>query len=133
MLMTPATNLARMFDFSLPGRLPNQPCMNPITVTRWGKCCALLLAMILGLVARVEAADRYRPAYHFLPPANWMNDTMGIHWKGKYHIFYLHNPDAPVWRQATNWAQAYSTDLISSFLPVVTASSGALPLFVFLL
>lgn len=60
-----------------------------------------------------------------------MNDTMGIHWKGKYHIFYLHNPDAPVWRQATNWAQAYSTDLISSFLPVVTASSCALPLFVF--
>jgi beta-fructofuranosidase len=27
--------------------------------------------------------DRHRPRYHFLPPANWMNDRNGlIQWKG---------------------------------------------------
>jgi beta-fructofuranosidase len=56
----------------------------------------LLLLVLTG--AAVMAADPHRPAYHFLPSANWMNDTMGIFWKGKYHIFYLYNPDGPVWR-----------------------------------
>ena len=35
------------------------------------------------------ASDSYRPAYHFICPANWMNDPNGtIFWKGRYHIFY---------------------------------------------
>ncbi len=74
----------------------------------------LLLAALLArqAFAPVSSDDRNRPAYHFLPPANWMNDTMGIHWKGEYHIFYLYNPDGPVWRQAKEWAHAYSTDLV---------------------
>jgi beta-fructofuranosidase len=42
------------------------------------------------------ASDRQRPRYHFLPPANWMNDPNGtIHWQGQYHLFYQHNPYAP--------------------------------------
>lgn len=58
------------------------------------------------------AADPHRPAFHFQPPANWMNDTMGIFWKGEYHIFYLYNPDGPVWRQAKEWGHASSKDLV---------------------
>ncbi|MCS7140549.1 MAG: hypothetical protein RMI99_07285, partial [Nitrososphaerota archaeon] len=43
------------------------------------------------------AVDLQRPRYHFLPPANWMNDPNGtIFWKGKYHLFYQYNPFAPV-------------------------------------
>jgi hypothetical protein len=53
----------------------------------------LLLLVLTG--AALMAADPHRPAYHFLPSANWMNDTMGIFWKGKYHIFYLYNPGWP--------------------------------------
>ena len=44
------------------------------------------------------AEDPHRPRYHFLPPANWMNDPNGIiEWNGKYHLFYQHNPQHPVW------------------------------------
>ncbi|MDZ4800909.1 MAG: glycoside hydrolase family 32 protein [Bryobacteraceae bacterium] len=70
-----------------------------------------VLAAALLCVA-LEAADPHRPAFHFQPPANWMNDTMGIFWKGEYHIFYLYNPDGPVWRQAKEWGHASSKDLI---------------------
>jgi beta-fructofuranosidase len=39
------------------------------------------------------ASDPQRPQYHFLPPANWMNDPNGlIQWKGQYHLFYQYNP-----------------------------------------
>ena len=38
------------------------------------------------------AADRYRPLYHYQPPANWMNDPNGtIFWNGWY-------PDGRRWR-----------------------------------
>ena len=65
------------------------------------------------LVAPLAADDPHRPRYHFLPPANWMNDTMGIYWQGEYHIFYLHNPHAPIWRQDKHWAHAVSKDLVN--------------------
>src|SRR4051812_5050159 len=58
------------------------------------------------------AADHHRPKYHFLPPANWMNDPNGpIYWRGKYHMFYQHNPHAPVWGPM-HWGHAVSTDMV---------------------
>ena len=34
------------------------------------------------------AADPARPVYHFLPPAQWMNDVHGaFHDRGWYHVF----------------------------------------------
>ena len=56
--------------------------------------------------------DPLRPAYHLLPPHNWMNDPNGpIWWKGKYHLFYQLNPNAAVWGDM-HWGHAVSPDMV---------------------
>lgn len=58
------------------------------------------------------AIDPHRPSYHFLPPANWMNDPNGLmQWKGQYHLFYQHDPEVPV-HYEMHWGHAVSDDLI---------------------
>ena len=56
--------------------------------------------------------DPHRPTYHFLPPSSWMNDINGaIYWKGRYHIFYQHNPHGGYWKWM-QWGHASSVDLV---------------------
>jgi len=66
--------------------------------------------------------DPHRPRYHFLPPANWLNDPNGlIHWKGQYHLFYQYNPNGPFWG-TIHWGHAASTDLVHwMHLPIALA------------
>src|SRR6266508_2033881 len=56
--------------------------------------------------------DKHRPQYHFLPPANWMNDPNGlIQWQGTYHLFYQYNPLSPL-SGSKHWGHASSPDLV---------------------
>jgi len=64
-------------------------------------------------------SDPHRPSYHFLPPADFACDAMGlIQWKGRYHLFYQYQPGSVV-LSAGVWAHAVSDDLVHwEHLPV---------------
>lgn len=72
--------------------------------------------------------DKHRPQYHFMPPANWMNDPNGlIQWQGTYHLFYQHNLKAAEWGDI-HWGHAASPDLVHwQHLPVALAPTPGGP------
>lgn len=54
----------------------------------------------------------FRPAWHYTPPAGWINDPNGLLWDGRrWHLFAQHTPDkttpGPMY-----WSHAVSQDLI---------------------
>jgi beta-fructofuranosidase len=72
--------------------------------------------------------DPCRPAYHFLPPANWMNDPCGlIQWKGQYHLFYQYNPNG-AFHGTIHWGHAVTDDLVHwKHLPIALAPTPGGP------
>lgn len=66
----------------------------------------------VALDSSVYEGDRYRPQYHGIPPAVWMNEPHSpFYYKGKYHVFYQHNPAGPYWSQI-RWGHIVSDDMI---------------------
>lgn len=53
------------------------------------------------------------PSLHGRPPTGWVNDPNGLALvDGRYHVFFQHNPDAPV-HDRIAWGHATSTDLVT--------------------
>ncbi len=66
----------------------------------------------LGAMRERLSGDQRRPAYHFTPPANWLNDPNGlIRWNDRYHVFYQYNPAGP-FHNTIHWGHAVSDDLV---------------------
>ena len=66
----------------------------------------------VALDSSVYEGDRYRPQYHAIPPAVWMNEPHSpFYYKGRYHVFYQHNPAGPYWSQI-RWAHIVSDDMV---------------------
>lgn len=61
-----------------------------------------------------EADDRNIPSHHVRPAAGqWCNDPNGpLFHEGRYHLFFQHNPGAPVWGDI-HWGHASSPDLVT--------------------
>ncbi|WP_100406885.1 GH32 C-terminal domain-containing protein [Bacillus solitudinis] len=56
--------------------------------------------------------DEHRPQYHLTAPGHWMNEPHApLYYKGKYHLFYQHNPQGPYWGNI-HWGHWVSDDLI---------------------
>jgi beta-fructofuranosidase len=50
---------------------------------------------------------------HYSPTRGWMNDPNGlIHWQGRHHLFYQHNPDGTEFTNQ-HWGHASSADLLT--------------------
>lgn len=54
-----------------------------------------------------------RQKFHFEPKKGWINDPNGlIYYKGKYHLFFQHNPYDTKW-DTMHWGHAVSDDMIN--------------------
>lgn len=101
------------------GSAPNGQLSSPREITRREFIVAGTAALASAKLLRADplssnriAADRNRPQYHLMPPANWMNDPNGpFQWRGRYHLFYQYAP--VVSNTGTKyWGHAVSTDLV---------------------
>lgn len=62
--------------------------------------------------ASSPTVDRFRPAFHITPAANWMNDPQRpIYVDGLWHFYYLYNADYPS-GNGTEWRHLTSVDLV---------------------
>ena len=82
----------------------------------------VLCPFVLLLACTRQATEPFRSVYHHTPEANWMNDPNGMFYDdatGLWHVYYQHNPEAPVWGPM-HWGHSVSKDLIHwEHLPIV--------------
>lgn len=61
---------------------------------------------------RKEVCTVTRPAYHYRPEKNWINDPNGLcQINGWYHLFYQYNPHGCQWGDI-HWGHARSRDML---------------------
>ncbi|GHE85039.1 glycosyl hydrolase family 32 [Streptomyces spiralis] len=62
-------------------------------------------------LAAPSTTGPHAPRFRVRPAAHWINDPNGpFRWHDRYHLFYQHNPDAPV-HGNIHWGHASSPDL----------------------
>ncbi len=95
----------------------------------------LILLFVLAISLALSASaptyhEKYRPAYHFSPPKNWMNDPNGlIFFGGLYQLYYQYNPYDVVWGHMS-WGHAVSLDLVTwKNLPVAIPEYDGIQIF----
>jgi hypothetical protein len=90
-------------------------CMMKKSYNVWLLCIVLVLQMMSFLYGTEEGEDPLRPAFHFLPQSNWMNDPNGPYFDartGIHHLFYQY-------LTPRTWGHAISRNLVDwVILPV---------------